>query len=165
MAASPPPPEALAAKTSAPTTPRSATPTATPSRTPPVTSASVPLSLAMNSKRDDILGQLPAGSSQSGDRDFNLRWEDYSSSVLAVFRNLKEEEDFVDVTLACRSRQFTAHKVVLSACSPYFRSLLKVKSFHPNFRFSTCFHKFSLVIVYEHLNAGFKKVFPLFVSL
>ena len=44
------------------------------------------------------------------------------------FRSLKEEEDFIDVTLSCEERQYSAHKVVLSACSPYFRKLLKVKS-------------------------------------
>ena len=43
------------------------------------------------------------------------------------FRSLKEEEDFVDVTLSCEESQYTAHKVVLSACSPYFRKLLKVR--------------------------------------
>ena len=56
-----------------------------------------------------------------------LRWQDYPRSMTSRLRNLKEEEDFVDVTLACNSRQFTAHKVVLSACSPYFRQLLKVR--------------------------------------
>lgn len=41
-------------------------------------------------------------------------------------RELREQEEFVDVTLACEGQQVAAHKVVLSACSPYFRSLLKV---------------------------------------
>ena len=50
------------------------------------------------------------------------------------FRSLKEEEDFIDVTLSCEERQYSAHKVVLSACSPYFRKLLKVKSACANHR-------------------------------
>ena len=62
----------------------------------------------------------------SGNQKYNLRWHDYPQTVVNSFRNLKEEEDFVDVTLACNSQQFTAHKVVLSACSPYFKKLLKV---------------------------------------
>ena len=62
---------------------------------------------------------------------FRLRWDNFSQSVVSSFRRLKEEEDFVDVTLACNSKQFTAHKVVLSACSPYFRRLLKVR--FPNY--------------------------------
>ena len=68
------------------------------------------------------------GTSGTEEQKYNLRWQDYPQSVVSSFRNLKEEEDFVDVTLACNSQQFTAHKVVLSACSPYFRKLLKVTS-------------------------------------
>jgi hypothetical protein len=60
------------------------------------------------------------------DHKYNLRWHDYHNSVLSTFRSLKEEEDFIDVTLSCEDQQYTAHKVVLSACSPYFRKLLKV---------------------------------------
>ncbi|XP_037297702.1 protein abrupt isoform X4 [Manduca sexta] len=45
--------------------------------------------------------------------------------MVSSFRRLRDEEDFVDVTLACAGATFTAHKVVLSACSPYFRRLLK----------------------------------------
>jgi len=59
------------------------------------------------------------------DQKYNLRWPDYHNSVLETFRSLKEEEDFIDVTLSCEEQQYSAHKVVLSACSPYFRKLLK----------------------------------------
>jgi len=62
---------------------------------------------------------------QISDQKYNLRWPDYHNSVLSSFRSLKEEEDFIDVTLSCEERQYSAHKVVLSACSPYFRKLLK----------------------------------------
>ncbi|BFF95831.1 protein abrupt [Drosophila madeirensis] len=56
---------------------------------------------------------------------YALKWNDFQTSILSSFRHLRDEEDFVDVTLACDERSFTAHKVVLSACSPYFRKLLK----------------------------------------
>ncbi|XP_030383990.1 protein abrupt-like [Scaptodrosophila lebanonensis] len=56
---------------------------------------------------------------------YALKWNDFQTSILNSFRHLRDEEDFVDVTLACDERSFTAHKVVLSACSPYFRQLLK----------------------------------------
>ncbi|KAG5683675.1 hypothetical protein PVAND_012941 [Polypedilum vanderplanki] len=59
------------------------------------------------------------------DQQYALKWNDFQSSILSSFRHLRDEEDFVDVTLACDQRSFTAHKVVLSACSPYFRKLLK----------------------------------------
>ncbi|XP_055634407.1 protein abrupt isoform X2 [Toxorhynchites rutilus septentrionalis] len=59
------------------------------------------------------------------EQQYALKWNDFQSSILSSFRHLRDEEDFVDVTIACEQRSFTAHKVVLSACSPYFRKLLK----------------------------------------
>uniref|UniRef100_A0A0C9Q0P3 Ab_1 protein n=1 Tax=Fopius arisanus TaxID=64838 RepID=A0A0C9Q0P3_9HYME len=66
-----------------------------------------------------------SSSSSTSEQQYSLRWNDFHSSILSSFRHLRDEEDFVDVTLACDSSSFTAHKVVLSACSPYFRRLLK----------------------------------------
>lgn len=59
---------------------------------------------------------------------FCLRWNNYQSSITSAFENLRDDEDFVDVTLACDGRSLKAHRVVLSACSPYFRELLKVSN-------------------------------------
>merc|ERR1719228_2281120 len=42
-----------------------------------------------------------------------------------AFRELREEKDFFDVTLACDDNQIQAHKVIISACSPFFRSILR----------------------------------------
>ncbi|XP_051157303.1 broad-complex core protein isoforms 1/2/3/4/5 isoform X4 [Leptopilina boulardi] len=56
---------------------------------------------------------------------FCLRWNNYQSSITSAFENLRDDEDFVDVTLACDGKSLKAHRVVLSACSPYFRELLK----------------------------------------
>nr|XP_032530157.1 protein abrupt isoform X4 [Danaus plexippus plexippus] len=61
----------------------------------------------------------------AGEQQYSLRWNDFHSAMVSSFRRLRDEEDFVDVTLACAGATFTAHKVVLSACSPYFRRLLK----------------------------------------
>lgn len=59
---------------------------------------------------------------------FCLRWNNYQSSITSAFENLRDDEDFVDVTLACDGKSLKAHRVVLSACSPYFRELLKVST-------------------------------------
>ncbi|XP_011693507.1 PREDICTED: protein abrupt isoform X1 [Wasmannia auropunctata] len=66
-----------------------------------------------------------SSSSIGGEQQYSLRWNDFQSSILSSVRQLRDVEDFVDVTLACDSCSFTAHKIVLSACSPYFRNLLK----------------------------------------
>jgi hypothetical protein len=42
-----------------------------------------------------------------------------------AFRELREDKDFFDVTLACDEEQIQAHKVILAACSPFFRGVLK----------------------------------------
>uniref|UniRef100_A0A0A1WNU1 Protein abrupt n=1 Tax=Zeugodacus cucurbitae TaxID=28588 RepID=A0A0A1WNU1_ZEUCU len=56
---------------------------------------------------------------------YALKWSEFQSSIVNCFQRLRDEEDFVDVTLSCDQRSFSAHRVVLSACSPYFRKLLK----------------------------------------
>jgi hypothetical protein len=57
---------------------------------------------------------------------FCLRWNDFESNISSAFRELREDKDFFDVTLACEdSDQLQAHKVILSACSPFFRTVLR----------------------------------------
>jgi len=56
---------------------------------------------------------------------FCLRWTDFESNIGVAFRELREEKDFFDVTLVCNEDQIQAHKVILSATSPFFRSILK----------------------------------------
>lgn len=62
------------------------------------------------------------------DQQFCLRWNNFHTNITSAFESLRDDEDFVDITLACEGRQIKAHKMVLSACSPYFRSLLKVST-------------------------------------
>ncbi len=56
---------------------------------------------------------------------FCLRWNDFESNISGAFRELREEKDFFDVTLACDDEDHVdAHRVILSACSPFFRYLI-----------------------------------------
>jgi len=67
--------------------------------------------------------------------EFCLRWNDFEANISSAFRHLRNDPDFFDVSLACRidsggeasdqHRTLKAHKVILSSCSPYFRSLLR----------------------------------------
>ena len=55
----------------------------------------------------------------------HLQWNDFQKSTTIAFRNLREDTDFADVTLACEDgRQFEAHKVVLASSSGFFQNLL-----------------------------------------
>ncbi|XP_063238106.1 protein bric-a-brac 1-like isoform X2 [Bacillus rossius redtenbacheri] len=56
-------------------------------------------------------------------QQFCLRWNNYQSNLTNVFDQLLQSESFVDVTLACDGHSVKAHKMVLSACSPYFQAL------------------------------------------
>ena len=47
------------------------------------------------------------------------------ASLTNAFKSLLENEDFVDMTLSAGGKTLRAHKVVLSACSSYFKNLLK----------------------------------------
>ena len=59
--------------------------------------------------------------------EFCLKWNNYQANIVCALGNLKLDEEFVDVTLACGEGQtIKAHKVILSACSAYFKSVLKV---------------------------------------
>lgn len=79
---------------------------------------------------------------------FSLRWNNYQSNMTSVFHQLLETQSFVDVSLACEDSTLKAHKVinindsywlfivlknnfyiislkvVLSACSAYFKKIL-----------------------------------------
>ncbi|KAL0279814.1 UNVERIFIED_CONTAM: hypothetical protein PYX00_001295 [Menopon gallinae] len=63
------------------------------------------------------------GDSPQPPQQFCLRWNNYQSNLTNVFDQLLQSESFVDVTLACDGHSIKAHKMVLSACSPYFRQL------------------------------------------
>ena len=65
--------------------------------------------------------RLIMGSSEK----FCLRWNDFERNISGAFRELREDKDFFDVTLACDDDQIQAHKVILSACSPFFRTILR----------------------------------------
>jgi hypothetical protein len=61
----------------------------------------------------------------SSTEKFCLRWNDFETNISGAFRELREDKDFFDVTLACDDDQLQAHKVILSACSPFFRTILR----------------------------------------
>ncbi|XP_046674219.1 protein jim lovell-like [Homalodisca vitripennis] len=58
-----------------------------------------------------------------GSPHYNLRWNNHQNHLLTAFDSLLQNETLVDVTLICEESSFKAHKVVLSACSPYFERI------------------------------------------
>ena len=60
-----------------------------------------------------------------GSEKLCLSWDDYESNFSVAFRDLRQEKEFFDVTLACKDGQLEAHKVILSSCSIFFKDILK----------------------------------------
>ncbi|GLH12293.1 Broad-complex core protein isoforms 1/2/3/4/5 [Gryllus bimaculatus] len=56
---------------------------------------------------------------------FCLRWNNFQVNITSALESLKNDEDLVDVTLTCEGQNVKAHKVILAACSPYFRNVFK----------------------------------------
>ena len=60
------------------------------------------------------------------DEKYSLKWNDFQATISGSLSLLQKEEDFFDVTLVSEDHtQIKAHKVVLSACSPFFKNILK----------------------------------------
>jgi hypothetical protein len=56
---------------------------------------------------------------------FCLKWNDFERNISSAFRDIREEKEFFDITLACEDDQLQAHRVILSACSPFFKTVLR----------------------------------------
>ncbi|XP_040573001.1 uncharacterized protein [Lepeophtheirus salmonis] len=54
----------------------------------------------------------------------SLRWNEYESNFKQGFSDLRQNEELFDVTIISGSKIMKAHKVILSACSPVFRSII-----------------------------------------
>ena len=61
---------------------------------------------------------------------FCLKWNDFESNISGSFKELRDDQEFFDVTLACHDEQIKAHKVIISACSPFFRNVLRTNPHH-----------------------------------
>ena len=69
---------------------------------------------------------------------FCLKWNDFHSNVSKSFGLFRSEDYLHDVTLVSDDHhQVSAHKLVLSASSEYFRNVLK-NSNKPNFHLLLC---------------------------
>ena len=63
---------------------------------------------------------------------FCLKWNDFQSNVSNSFSLLRNEDYLHDVTIVTDdNEQVAAHKLILSACSEFFKNIFK-KNKHPN---------------------------------
>ena len=56
---------------------------------------------------------------------YNLNWHTYSDHLREMLHEMMKSDQLTDVTLVCDDKkQFKAHKIVLSACSSVFKSII-----------------------------------------
>ncbi|XP_059479483.1 protein tramtrack, alpha isoform-like isoform X2 [Neocloeon triangulifer] len=58
-------------------------------------------------------------------QQYSLRWNNYVRHMTSAFESLRSDRDLIDVTLSCEGKKIPAHKMLLSACSSYFKDLFK----------------------------------------
>ena len=62
----------------------------------------------------------------------SLKFVDFQQSITTCYKDFRRDKEFSDVTLVCGENQpIEAHRLILTACSPFFRKLLK-RNKHPN---------------------------------
>jgi len=58
-------------------------------------------------------------------QQFSLRWNNYSQHIVTALDDLRADDELTDVTLSCDGQRLKAHKVLLAACSSFFRDTFK----------------------------------------
>lgn len=58
-------------------------------------------------------------------QQFCLRWHNFQNTLLSSLPKLLDGGHLTDVTLSAGGRHIHAHKIILSACSYYFKELFK----------------------------------------
>ena len=68
---------------------------------------------------------ITLNSSNMNQEKYNLNWHTYSDHLKEMLHEMMKSNELTDVTLVCDDkRQFKAHKIVLSACSSVFKSII-----------------------------------------
>jgi len=69
----------------------------------------------------DSLTKMATGDGEK----YCLRWNDFTSNLSSAFNELRDDEDFFDITLITEESEIRCHKLILGACSPHFRNIIR----------------------------------------
>lgn len=85
---------------------------------------------------------------------FCLRWNDFEQNIIGAFRDLRTDRDFFDVSIVCKDDTFQAHRVILAACSPVFREMIRHCSHHHPVLYLRGVRKLDLVALLDFMYHG-----------
>ena len=89
-----------------------------------------------------------------------LKWNDFQVNVSKSFSSLRKEKDFFDVTLVSDDEQhISAHKVVLSASSDFFKGILKKATHSSPMIYLSGVNSAYLSLVMDYIYEGEVKLF------
>ncbi|XP_054276400.1 uncharacterized protein LOC128995414 [Macrosteles quadrilineatus] len=55
---------------------------------------------------------------------YSMKWNNYKDHLSGILLQLLETESMVDLTLCAEGERISCHRIILSACSPYFQEIL-----------------------------------------
>ena len=89
-----------------------------------------------------------------------LKWNDFQENILSGFKDLRNDKEFADVTLASEDGQrVEAHKVVLTTTSPFFKNLLKSNRHQHPIIYMRAMKSEDLVAIMDFLYSGEANVY------
>ena len=90
---------------------------------------------------------------------FFLKRNDFQSNVSKIFSSLKQEEHLFDVTLISDDEQhIAAHKLVLSTCSDFFKSVIKKASHSNPMIYLSGFKSCDIIMIINYIYQGEVKI-------
>ena len=84
-----------------------------------------------------------------------VKWDNFSTNASKSYELLRKEEDFFDVTLVSDDEeQWSAHKLVLSSSSSFFKNILKLNSHTHPWLYLSGVHSSQLEKVLDYIYLG-----------
>ena len=86
---------------------------------------------------------------------FCLKRSDFQSNVSKIFSSLRQQDHLFDVILVSDDEQhIAAHKLVLSACSGFFKNVIKKASHSNPMIFLSGFKSCDLIMIMDYIYQG-----------
>ena len=85
---------------------------------------------------------------------FNLKWNNFQSNVSQSFQEVRKAQSLFDVTLVSDDlREIKAHRLMLTVCSDFFKTILKDSKPEPII-YLTGFHSSNISLILDYIYKG-----------